>query len=70
MWGSGEQYRDFLYIDDVLDALVLMAQKGMNQARALTLTQPSSLLGGPASLALSLLLSLSLCFSRSPLLPT
>ena len=31
MWGSGEQYRDFLYIDDVCDALLLMATKGMNQ---------------------------------------
>jgi len=31
VWGSGQQYRDFLYIDDVCDALVLMAQKGMNQ---------------------------------------
>ena len=31
VWGSGEQYRDFLYVDDVCDALVLMAEKGMNK---------------------------------------
>ena len=31
VWGSGEQYRDFLYIDDVCSALVLMAERGMNQ---------------------------------------
>jgi len=30
VWGSGEQYLDFLYIDDVCDALILMAERGMN----------------------------------------
>jgi len=31
VWGSGDQYRDFIYIDDVVNALVLVASKGMNQ---------------------------------------
>ena len=31
VWGSGNQYRDFIYIDDVVNALVLVASKGMNQ---------------------------------------
>jgi perosamine synthetase len=31
VWGSGEQYRDFLYIDDVLDGLIALAERGMNQ---------------------------------------
>ena len=31
VWGSGEQYRDFLYIDDVMDGLIAMAERGMNQ---------------------------------------
>ena len=31
VWGSGKQYRDFIYIDDVVDALVLLAKRGMNQ---------------------------------------
>ena len=28
---SGEQYRDFLHVDDVTEALLLMPQRGMNQ---------------------------------------
>jgi len=31
VWGSGKQYRDFVYIDDVIDALILIIQKGMNR---------------------------------------
>lgn len=31
VWGSGQQYRDFLYIDDAVAGLLLMAQKGMNK---------------------------------------
>ncbi|MHB0965820.1 MAG: NAD-dependent epimerase/dehydratase family protein [Chloroflexi bacterium] len=31
VWGSGNQYRDFIYIDDVVNALVLVASKGLNQ---------------------------------------
>lgn len=31
VWGSGNQYRDFVYIDDIIDALTLVVQKGMNQ---------------------------------------
>lgn len=31
VWGSGSQYRDFIYIDDVIDALLLVATKGMNK---------------------------------------
>ncbi len=31
VWGSGNQYRDFIYVDDVVEALLLMAEKGMNQ---------------------------------------
>lgn len=30
VWGNGEQYRDFVYVDDVIDALLLVAQRGMN----------------------------------------
>lgn len=31
VWGSGEQYRDFVYIDDIVEALILVAQRGMNK---------------------------------------
>lgn len=31
VWGSGKQYRDFVYIDDIIEALVLVAEKGMNR---------------------------------------
>ena len=31
VWGNGKQYRDFIYIDDVIDALVLVVQRGMNR---------------------------------------
>ena len=31
VFGSGEQYRDFLHVDDVTDALMLMPERGMNQ---------------------------------------
>jgi GDP-D-mannose 3',5'-epimerase len=31
VWGDGNQYRDFIYVDDVVDALLLMADKGMNR---------------------------------------
>jgi nucleoside-diphosphate-sugar epimerase len=30
VWGSGQQYRDFIYVDDVIDALVLLRTRGMN----------------------------------------
>lgn len=30
VWGSGKQYRDFVYIDDVIEALILIFNKGMN----------------------------------------
>jgi len=30
VWGNGRQYRDFVYIDDVIDALILVVQHGMN----------------------------------------
>jgi len=30
IWGSGNQYRDFIYIDDVVDALLRVGQFGMN----------------------------------------
>jgi nucleoside-diphosphate-sugar epimerase len=30
VWGSGNQYRDFIYVDDVVDALLLASEKGMN----------------------------------------
>jgi GDP-D-mannose 3', 5'-epimerase len=29
VWGNGDQYRDFIYIDDVIEALLLVALKGM-----------------------------------------
>jgi GDP-D-mannose 3',5'-epimerase len=31
VWGNGNQYRDFVYIDDVIDALRLVVERGMNQ---------------------------------------
>ena len=31
VWGSGNQYRDFVYIDDVIDALILVLKRGMNK---------------------------------------
>jgi GDP-D-mannose 3', 5'-epimerase len=31
VWGSGDQYRDFVYVDDVVEALLLVAQRGMNK---------------------------------------
>jgi GDP-D-mannose 3', 5'-epimerase len=31
VWGSGSQYRDFVYIDDIIEALLLVAHKGMNK---------------------------------------
>ncbi len=31
IWGSGKQYRDFIYVDDVVNALILMSSKGMNK---------------------------------------
>jgi nucleoside-diphosphate-sugar epimerase len=31
VWGSGKQYRDFVYIDDIVDALLLVAEKGMGK---------------------------------------
>ena len=49
VWGSGEQYRDFLYIDDVMEGLIAMAERGMNQGviqigtgRATTLKEASA----------------------------
>ncbi len=31
VWGSGNQYRDFVYIDDIIDALIRIGVKGMNK---------------------------------------
>ena len=31
VWGSGNQYRDFVYIDDIVNALILAGQHGMNK---------------------------------------
>lgn len=31
VWGSGKQYRDFVYIDDIVEALLLVAEKGMGK---------------------------------------
>lgn len=30
VWGSGSQYRDFIYVDDVIDALIAVLERGMN----------------------------------------
>jgi nucleoside-diphosphate-sugar epimerase len=30
VWGSGRQYRDFIYVDDVIDALLLLRTRGLN----------------------------------------
>lgn len=51
VWGSGNQYRDFVYIDDIVNALVLLAQRGMNRGviqvgseKATTLREASELI--------------------------
>ena len=31
VWGSGKQYRDFIYVNDVVDGLLLTLEKGMNK---------------------------------------
>ncbi len=31
VWGSGNQYRDFVYIDDAIDAFIRLADNGMNK---------------------------------------
>lgn len=31
VWGSGNQYRDFVYVDDVVEALMLVSKRGMNK---------------------------------------
>ena len=31
VWGDGSQYRDFVFIDDIIDALILVAEKGMGK---------------------------------------
>jgi GDP-D-mannose 3',5'-epimerase len=31
VWGSGRQYRDFIFVDDVVEALVQAWQRGLNQ---------------------------------------
>jgi GDP-D-mannose 3',5'-epimerase len=31
VWGSGNQYRDFVYVDDIVEALILVAERGMNK---------------------------------------
>jgi GDP-D-mannose 3', 5'-epimerase len=30
VWGSGNQYRDFVYVDDIVNALLLVSEQGMN----------------------------------------
>ena len=30
VWGNGNQYRDFVYIDDIIEALMLVPEHGMN----------------------------------------
>ncbi len=51
VWGSGNQYRDFVYINDVVEALMLVAQRGMNKGliqigseRATTIRQAAELI--------------------------
>ena len=31
VWGNGKQYRDFIYIDDIVDALILIVERGLNR---------------------------------------
>ena len=31
VWGSGNQYRDFVFVDDIVEALLLVKDKGMNK---------------------------------------
>jgi GDP-D-mannose 3',5'-epimerase len=31
VWGTGNQYRDFVYVDDVVNGLILMLPRGMNK---------------------------------------
>lgn len=46
VWGNGKQYRDFVYVEDVVDALIMVIQRGMNRGliqigseRAITLKE-------------------------------
>ena len=31
VWGSGNQYRDFVYVEDIVGALILIAKHGINK---------------------------------------
>lgn len=51
VWGSGNQYRDFVYVDDIVEALMLVAQRGMNKGliqigseRAVTLREAAEII--------------------------
>lgn len=51
VWGSGEQYRDFVFVDDVVEALVLVLERGMGRGviqigseRAVTLREAAAVI--------------------------
>lgn len=51
VWGSGRQYRDFVYVDDVVEALLRVHERGMGQGviqigseRAITLHEAASVI--------------------------
>jgi GDP-D-mannose 3',5'-epimerase len=59
VWGSGNQYRDFVYVDDVVNALLLVKSKGMNQGviqigsgEATTIKQLADTIAGVVGLAM------------------
>jgi nucleoside-diphosphate-sugar epimerase len=66
VWGSGNQYRDFLFIDDVIEGLILIAERGMNQGVIQIGT------GAPTTLkqAATIVGNLSKALLNKPLAPT
>ena len=51
VWGSGEQYRDFVFVDDAVEALVLVLERGVGRGviqigseRAVTLREAAAVI--------------------------
>jgi nucleoside-diphosphate-sugar epimerase len=54
VWGSGNQVRDFIHVDDVVNAILVMAEQGINgpvnlcTGRAVSLVQLAAMMAGAA----------------------